>query len=180
VTKLLASLDEGSLKNADKMRTIEDLSNAQLIDVLTSSVEKALNARDKLTKGAVKKEVDSVKESVGGIKRVLQQMFAKTNVDAARARHKDFDDHREGILAEMARCPGLEPEDAYILAVSKAAQKAPAKRNTETERPSGPDVQPKTERVRTEHDLEVGVSAFRSIVSDGFDRALAAMDRPEE
>ena len=127
---LINGVDGNIAEDATKKRNVEDLSNAQVIDVIVNSVDKAFKARDKLAEGVVKKEVASVKESVAGIKKVLTRMHVQSSVDAARSEHKDFDDYREEILAVMQQYEGIAPGDAYVIAKDRSAKKVPAKKSS--------------------------------------------------
>ena len=181
VSTILDKIEKDADDVSNRGKTVEDLTNAQMISVMTDSLEKALNARDQLAKADMSKNNDSVKNSIDGIKGILRDMHAAQTVNAARSKHSDFDDKKALILKEMDRTPGLQPEDAYILATAREAGKVPGKKNTETEKPKD---NPNTERhklarERQEHDPNIGVLGFRDLVGDAVDKVIAESDFPE-
>lgn len=169
-TLLAGNDDEKSISRRD----IEDLSNRELLDVVTSSVQKALEAKSQITAGDMDKKVEEVVRSVDSIKSVLQNMTMRQSVQDARNRFPEFDKRKEDVLAVLNKYPGMEVADAYLLATAARSGEVPPKQSLETERPLSPSIssQQQEKRAPKVPEGEVGVVAFRSLIDGALDTIL--------
>lgn len=158
---------------------VEDLTNADMLNIIADAVETSQKASfDSGIKEYVKAfgtEISSVKEMIGGMQQTMIKQAAHTNVANVRAKHKDLNDYKEDINVLLEKTPGLELEDAYILAKAKKHNGIPDKKIVETERPNAhmtnTEQRPVSERQRQAPKVS-GTRAFRQILQAGVDKII--------
>lgn len=174
---------------ADKL---DRLSNKQLVDVLSGAVETALNAHSAQLKSELADASGGSKTEIEGLQKAVMSIVAGLSVQEARAKYPDFDKYKDGIADVVKQYPGINFDDAYLVAKSRAAGKVAPKGHTETEKPSsfgtptvGPvdgampgadDMETIAKRGRTARGTEStksGLLGFRALVDAGADKALS-------
>ncbi len=115
--------------------TMDDMTPSQIIDVVGEAVDKTTTAQNAQFAKVLKDSGARTGEEMKAIKDVVTQIIAKLNVDAARGKYKDFDALSPKVREVMSKYPGIEIEDAYVLAKGKIAGKNPPAKKVETERP---------------------------------------------
>ncbi|KKK59537.1 hypothetical protein LCGC14_3033410, partial [marine sediment metagenome] len=82
-------------------------------------------------------------------------MIANIGVKDARSKHKDFDEHIPEITEVLNTYPGMDYNDAYLLAKSKKAGALPPRGQIDTEKPQStgavPPGQPNPTALTTEN-----------------------------
>lgn len=114
----------------------ENMSKRQMMDVLASAVETAMEANATQIKGDIAKSLSPDLSKIGNIEKVLMGIVGNMGVQEARNKHSDFDNYREPISKIMGEVPGISFDRAYLLAKSEAAGKVPPKGQTDTEKPN--------------------------------------------
>ena len=166
----------------------DELSNKEVLEVLSEALGKSLEAHAKLTKNEIAKSLTSTNEKLDGTQKVLMQLMAGMSVNQARGKFSDFDKHKEAIGKIISAHPSLTPEDAYLLAKAQEASKVPNKAQAESERPNlNPESlifsnQEETEEEELESETAQGEItnprvAFRDAASKAIDKVLAARSK---
>lgn len=122
----------GDLNNDDKY---DKLSNKQMLDVISSSVDGALKASAQSVRENIVEDMKPALEKIGTLEKTTLQMIASMGVKDARSKHKDFDEHIPEIKEILGKYPGMDYTDAYLLAKSQKAGDLPPKGQIDTEKP---------------------------------------------
>lgn len=181
LAKLLEQMKEvDDDEKPSKKTSVDNLSNAELLDVMTGAVEKFFDARIQLDKQEREKTQDGFLRKLGTIESTLGGMLAVQSVNELRSRYSDFNEYSKEIGELLKETPGLSVEKAYKLAKAERLEKEPPANTVETEIPNiGPNGLPsipeRKERVanRQENTNTGGVVAFRSFLTEGIGRAMA-------
>ena len=131
IKKLLRGDEQAPKARAD----IDELTPSQMLDIIGEAVDKTSVAQAAQTRKVIEAALAKTAEETKAIKGVVGQIIAKLNVDAARSKFEDFDEVTPKVREILDTYPGLEVEDAYILAKGRLAGQAPPAKKTETERP---------------------------------------------
>lgn len=123
------------LNNDDRY---EKLTNKQMLNVISTSLDAALKSNAQSVKEGVLADLKPTLEKVGTIEKSQMQLIANMGVQAASTKYKDFDEHIEGIKSVLKTYPGMDYGDAYLLAKSQKAGDVPPKDQIETEKPQSP------------------------------------------
>ncbi len=163
-----------------------DLTNNELLEVISGAFNSTLDARMKSVDSGFNSKLKSIVESGDATKKAVLSMIAKTNVDRTISGHADFDQFREATKSEMTRYPGIDIEDAYILAKAKEVAKLPPKTELETERPDATMAPLNTSRFDSRENKghqsdrgneylggQHGLADFRTFADAGIDKVLA-------
>jgi len=125
-----AMLDD--MNNDDKY---DKLSNRQLLDVISTSVDSALKSNAQTVRESVIADMQPQLDKVGTLEKTTLQIIAGLGVQKARNKHDDFDAHTEEIRDVLNKYPGMDYEDAYLLAKSQKAGATPPRGQIDTEKP---------------------------------------------
>lgn len=168
---------------------VEDLTNREMLDVMSRAVETAMQAKSELGSKASDAKIAELGETVNGLRKVLMQMHARAGVDAARRDHDDFDDYGDDIANILNDYPNLDIDAAYILAKGKRAGKSPSQKQTFSERPTDSPsrdidiMQPRRREGSREREdatetrqRKSGTVGFRGFMNDALDKVLANRD----
>ena len=152
------------------------LSNKEMIEIMASAFDNAVDARTKLAVDEANKNNQAIVDKVAGIEKYLIQREAASGVEAARAKFNDFDNYREDMSKLFEMYPGITPEDAYILAKSKKSSDAPPQKEVETEKPDNFGTRAQEESVtrerRTEEKKINSRRDFRQFINDAAARVI--------
>lgn len=154
-----------------KKDRVEDMSNAEMLDLISTAVETVISANTKQASHAVDEKLKATNETVDKLTQILVQMQASAGVDRARVTYKDFDKVKDDTLAVLNKYKMMEVEDAYLLAKAIRAKGSPPKHETDTERPDnipgGPLGLRRPEEKASTKDTPVaqGVVGFRQLVN---------------
>lgn len=190
--KLAAESDIRELMKAetgvedDKAEKINQLTNVQVLDVVSNAFETAIEGKAQLAMKEFGKQLVKVDERVDKIQNAVMQQVAVAGINAARGKFKDFDDYREDISKVLNQYPGIDIQDAYLLAKSHKAGDIPPKDQIDSEKPdvtmtrsrrsesTDESTGKKGERKEwtQESDSKSGIAGFRKILSSGLDRVL--------
>ena len=118
----------------------DKLSNKQMLDVISASLDTALKANAQVVRESIVEDMKPTLEKVGTLEKTTLQLIAGIGVKEARSKHKDFDEHLPEIKAVLTRYPGMEYDDAYLLAKSQKAGALPPKGQIDTEKPQSTGV----------------------------------------
>lgn len=169
----------------------EKLSNKQLLGVISTSLDSALKANAQSVRDGVMEDMKPQMEKVGVLENTTLKIIAGLGVQAARSEHKDFDEHTKEIKQVLAKYPGMDYNDAYLLAKSQKAGAVRPNDQIESEKPQStgavPPGQPNPTAMTTEN-MEIiasrgrdaqggqklhGHVGFMALVEDAADKTLA-------
>lgn len=169
----------------------ERLSNKQLVDIVCSAVDTALSSQADVIKSSLVSAAKPDSEKVANLERLTMQIVARLGLSEARKQFPDFDNHKEDITKILSVYPGMDFQDAYLLAKSKAASTVAPRGFVDTEKPgSGPTPSPsrgdmpmgddafaimagRGRAARSGDTNKSGLSGFRSIVDAAIDKTLS-------
>lgn len=171
----------------------DKLSNKQMIDVMSSAFDSALKANTVHVRESVLEGLKPDIEKIGNLEQVTMKIIAGLGVQQARSQHKDFDEHSEEISAVLKVYPGMDYNDAYLLAKSKKAGTVPPANHINTEKPGSSATVPSTtpsptpmsadnmqimagRGKETSGETKHGVVAFRDFCEDAVEKVLSARD----
>ena len=132
--KLLLNEDKGS-QESSRSKGVDDLSNTEVIALMSDAVQKALDATAKISANSQDEKFEQVATGMKALQGVVGSIQANLSVNQVRATHKDFDNYRDETLAILKDVPNMSIERAYKLAKLEKTEKVPDARHTETERP---------------------------------------------
>ncbi len=178
--KLLSASEKKEEKGFD------DLTNNELLDVIANAFNSTIDARMKTVNSGLDDKLKTIVDSGKTTKNAVLSMIAQTNVDRTINGHEDFEQFRDGTKSVMTQYPGIEIEDAYILAKAKEVAKLPPKIELETERPDSTMAPLNTSKFESRENKghqsdrgneyaggQHGLSDFRQFAAAGIKRALA-------
>lgn len=111
------------------------LSNKQMIDVICDAFDTAMTARTSQMEERVAANMSPGNERIDKIQKVLMSVIAGLGLNEARGKFQDFDTFKTDIGAVMQKYPGMNYEDAYLLAKSQKAGSTPPPNQTNAEKP---------------------------------------------
>lgn len=188
LSELLADLDEEEVVTTEDK--LEKMSKRQLVDVLVNATETAIAANNERVKAELGTGSKAIEEKLGGLEKALMTIVARMGVDQARKQFTDFDQHTEAVAAVMAKYPGMDFQDAYVLAKGLKAGQTPPAKVAETEKPDNfvTAMQPRREAAVGEDAYAIvaargkanrsqsagvptgGLAGFREILRDAIDK----------
>lgn len=188
--KLLRSMSDGSgePKEPAKPKDYDSLTNSEMLELLTGSVERYVAARLEQESEKYSKPLEETTQRLAATEKTMAQLIAQQSVSHLRVQYPDLDDYREDIVKIVERNPSYSLEDAYKIAKADRLTKEPRPNEVETELPmrsmtpfggsrdvSATTKEPRSSRDRTEPmaPRQRGVAAFRDIVDAGLERVLA-------
>jgi len=154
------------------------LTQTELLDVIGTAVETAINAKAK-TMGD--KFTVALEESRLGTKKLqeyLMQREAVAQIENAKNEFADFDDYKEDIGKIMMTSTGTV-RDAYLLAKARKAVTAPAKAETDSEKPTNLATRiqlaekRRTDRLESNEQQPKGRVGFRQLLDAATKKVLA-------
>ena len=172
----------------------DKLSNKQMLDVISTSLDSALEANAQSVRESIAEDMKPTLEKVGTIEKTTLQMIANIGVKDARSKHKDFDEHIPEITEVLNTYPGMDYNDAYLLAKSKKAGALPPRGQIDTEKPQSTGAVPPQDAdptAMTTDNMETmanrgkdsrsgrqlhGKAGFMAIAEAAADKVLAAHD----
>jgi hypothetical protein len=128
----LMDIDEDAAVSDDRY---EQLTNKQLIDVITKSVDRAIGNQKSSALHLIDNSLKSDRERVAKLEVATMRILAGLGVSEARRKFNDFDRYSDKIGNVMQKYPGIDFEDAYHLVKSKEASRVPSNDMMETEKP---------------------------------------------
>ena len=172
----------------------DKLSNKQLVDVVCSAMDTALESHTE----SLKKDLSGITqpglEKVNNLERAVMAIAANLGVGAARQKFTDFDEYKKEIEQVIIKYPGIDFDDAYLLAKSKRASNTPPKNQIDTEKPQSFATNPsaRSQQHINNNDLEIiaargresrggstnqgGVVGFRNAVNAAIEKVLSARE----
>lgn len=176
LTEILKSKSKG---DADSKVTVEDLTNAELLQIVGEAVETSTAAIVEQTMQQNVKDFGTamvtLNAKINGIQSTLIKQTAFNNVKSLSAKYADLNDYKADINAQLELTPAIDLEDAYILAKAKKNKGLPEKDKVASERPSRAithdnerSVEDKSKRPAPKR----GVRNFRDIINAGVDKVI--------
>lgn len=114
---------------------IDELSPKELLEIVGNATDEAMNAKGQLLIGEMEVPMAELSKKLDMIQQYLLRKEANEGVSAARSKHGDFDKYEKQIEGVFKKYPGINPEDAYILAKAEVAKDVPPTSEMETEKP---------------------------------------------
>ena len=114
----------------------ESMSKRQLVDIIASSVETAMDANATKIKDDISQSLLPSNDKVDAMEKAVYAILGKLGVQDARGKHNDFDNYTEAISKIMGDTPGITYERAYLVAKGEAAGKIAPKGQIDTEKPT--------------------------------------------
>lgn len=163
--------------SGEKKKTVDQLSNEEILDVVSGAVEKFVEAKLKMDKEEREKTQDGFLKKLSNVEGMLGHIVATQTVQDLAGKYPDFADYRADVIKLVQENPTLSLERAYKLAKAEKMDKEPATETVETELPDiGPSGLPLVKR-RTNADGSnrniAGLSGFRSLLDAGAARVIA-------
>jgi len=191
IKNLLKDLDV-----VDEEDKYAQLTNKQLIDVICNAFDTAVNARSEALKEELTSAIKPQSERVEKLQKVVMSVIAGLGLNEARRKFSDFDEYKDDIGKIMQKYPGIEYEDAYMLAKSQRASSVPPKDETEAEKPaaygSAPEgsgglvpsaealaamtMRGRAARTSGEPSRSTGIVSFRSFVDQAAEKILSSKE----
>ena len=159
---------------------IDDLTPTELLSIVGDAFEQAIDAKATLAIQQADNKYDEVKGELTKVTNYLIKKEASDGVQNARSKYKDFDDFKEDMSVLFQQYPGMNPDDAYILAKSRKAGATPPKSEVETERPTSfatrtEKIEPTGRQQEVSSEPKLGNRrALRELINAGVEKALAA------
>ncbi len=182
----------GEINSDDKY---EKLSNRQLVSIISSSLDSALTSSAKSVREGVIADMQPQVDKVSTLEKTTLQILAGIGVQRARDKHEDFDKHTDEIKEVLNKYPGMEFEDAYLLAKSQKAGATPPRGHIDSEKPTSnsavPDLRPNPTAMtadnmeiiaqrgrdaRSGETLKHGHAGFMELAEAAADKILLARD----
>jgi hypothetical protein len=165
---------------------VNELTNTQLLDVVSDAVEKMFDSRAQIAMKEFGKNLAEVNERIEKVQGTVMQQLAIQGIEAARREFSDFDKFGPEIQKVVQDYPMLGINDAYFLAKSRKAKDMPSREQLDSERPDSTATRPHTgvdeakrrvderrESKQEDKKRHLGRRGFREILSDGIDKAIA-------
>jgi wobble nucleotide-excising tRNase len=155
----------------------ETLTNKQIIDIISSTTEKALEAQAKALSSNILKNLEPSQKKLQDMEKLTARIIASMGINEARSKYGDFDSHREAIGSVLQKYPNMSFDEAYLLAKSKEAGKVPPKSELETERPSMGVSLPTQAQTKDRDGYDKGgttsgIGSFRNLMDEALDRIV--------
>jgi len=181
-------LDGADVDNIDNK--YENMSKRQIVEVIASAVETALEANVARVKDEVSQSTSDSDKKIADIEKVLMAIVGNLGQSEVRSKHVDYDSYQADIAKIMGGQPGLGFEDAYYIAKSRRTEGIPPSNQTDTEKPGdtvgvlpgGPGaVIPNQSALQTmadrgtasrEGSVKSGIVAFRDMVNAAADKIV--------
>jgi len=163
----------------------DSLTNKDLIDLFSNSLETALNARQKQQNNILENRMQDLVNEIGKTQRAIMQVATTIDVKDVQKQYTDFDEFQKEAATIMQEIPNISVKDAYLLAKSRKASTTVNQQNVDRERPDTTVRRSPTDvTVQSEERLEqsmnraserkVGVAGVRDIIDAGLDKILAS------
>lgn len=170
-------LDDAFIKSEKKTASREDgdqLSQKELVDIMSNAVGRAIEANSKLLLQEVANKIKETDSGVVEIKSVLTDLLAGLSVNQARTQFPDFDKYSEPASRILQSTKGLSPQQAYLLAKAQAASTQPDPEKVSSERPTGApaSISSNREIVSRQNDESEVSSSSRKIFQDAVSAAI--------
>lgn len=171
-----------SKKPSPKKAGLDELSNSELMDVMSSTLERYVSAVIASKDEEAKKTQDGFLTKLANVEKTLGSMIARQTVSDLRSRFPDVDGYREDMLKIMQTSPSLSLEQAYRLAKAERLEKEPPLPALDTERPnyfphSPVRAEQQTEREPSQRQSNAGLPAFRDMLQKGIANVVANRTR---
>jgi len=118
---------------------LESLSNSQLVDIMSSSIEEVVAERVAQVLESVEADVDAKMGVLVGNQKKLRDALinqaAMTGTATMRGAYQDYDEYHKEVQ-DIMTTQGLNQEDAYLLAKARAGKTVPDRRRIDSERPT--------------------------------------------
>ncbi len=134
MSEMLGDLDDDS--------RYDKLSNKQMLDVISTSLDSALKSNAHNVRESITDDIQPMVEKLGTLEKTTLQIIAGMGVKDARSKHSDFDEHVAEIKVVLNRYPGMDYNDAYLLAKSQKAGAVPPVDQIASEKPQSAGVIP--------------------------------------
>lgn len=113
----------------------EQLTNRQMIDVITKSVDKAISNQKSAAMFMIDDAVKADREKVTRLEKATISLLSGLAAQQVRGKYSDFGNYEKDIPSIQQNYPGISIEDAYHLAKSRKTSDLPGKGNMDTEKP---------------------------------------------
>ena len=170
-----------SMPDSDKY---DSLTNKDLIDLFTTSLETALDARQKQQNKVLENRLQDLTGEISKTQQAVMQVATTIDVKDVQKQYTDFDEYQKEAATIMQEIPNISVKDAYLLAKSRKASTTVNQQNVDRERPDTTVRRSPTDvTVQSEERLEqsrnraserkVGVAGVRDIIDAGLDKILS-------
>lgn len=166
-------------------RTIDNLSNRELLQVISQAVEGAIDGVKENAGKNFEKKFEELGNQFKTLQNGLTGIAAYINVADARAKFQDFDQYRPQIGAIIEKYPNMAIQDAYVLAKANVVGNAPPVNVTASERPTNIVTSPENNRVTPERVVNQINNVqqpspklrFRGLLDQAIDRVLKSQQQ---
>jgi len=180
---LMEGVDDAEAASGIRTRRqqVDDMSNSEVMDVISTAIETALNARFEQSTKDVDKKFKTTADAMGKIIGLLGKMQANAGLERIKSKYPDFDKFAEDTGKVLDKYPMMDIEDAHLLARKRREGDSLPASQTDFERPSDMLIDRESGRTTgggaeakarkdetTKSDVSHGIVAFRSIL----DKAL--------
>jgi hypothetical protein len=121
--------------NSDS-NSVDDLSNKDMLDIIGNVFNTAVDAKIQQFGEKVDNNLVSMQQSQNDIGKAVGKILAGIGVQTARQQHPDFKEYENDINDVLNKYPGMNLEDAYVLAKGSKAGDTPPQNIVATERPN--------------------------------------------
>ena len=170
-----------SMPDSDKY---DSLTNKDLIDLFTTSLETALDARGKQQNKALENRLQDLTGEISKTQRAIMQVATTIDVKDVQKQYTDFDEYQKEAATIMQEIPNISVKDAYLLAKSRKASTTVNQQQVDRERPDTTVVRSPVDRTaESEERLEQsrnrasenksGIAGVRDIIDAGLDKIMS-------
>ena len=160
--------------------SVEDLTNAELLTIVGEAVETSMAANMEQSMQKHVKDFGTamvtLNDKINGVQSTMLKQAAHSNVSTLKAKYPDLNDYTADINAQLEATPGIELEDAYILAKAKKNNGLPDKKRVESERPNRAithnESSANVDDSHRQPPRKRGVRSVRDIINAGVNRVI--------
>ena len=170
-----------SMPDSDKY---DSLTNKDLIDLFTTSLETALDARGKQQNKVLENRLQDLTGEISKTQRAIMQVATTIDVKDVQKQYTDFDEYQKEAATIMQEIPNISVKDAYLLAKSRKASTTVNQQQVDRERPDTTVVRSPIDRTaESEERLEqsknraserkAGIAGVRDIIDAGLEKIMS-------
>lgn len=170
-----------SMPDSDKY---DSLTNKDLIDLFTTSLETALDARGKQQNKVLENRLQDLTGEISKTQRAIMQVATTIDVKDVQKQYTDFDEYQKEAATIMQEIPNISVKDAYLLAKSRKASTTVNQQQVDRERPDTTVVRSPVDRTaESEERLEqsknraserkAGIAGVRDIIDAGLEKIMS-------
>jgi len=180
------------LKMAEDDDKYDSLTNKELINLFSDSLETALEARQKQQSQVLNSKVQDLVNEISKTQKAIMQVATVIDTKDVKAQNPDFDEYQSEAAVIMQDIPHISVEDAYLLAKSRKAKATVSQKDVDREKPNTTMVRSPVDRTAEgEEGLErvrktsaserrkSGIVGVRDIIDAGLDKIMAQRGETE-